>query len=59
MQPVSPYAVAIDEAIASGDVARMERLSRETEEWLRRAEAIRGALEELRAATPRAAGERP
>jgi hypothetical protein len=58
MQPVSPHAVAIHEAIASGDVARMERVSRETEEWLRRAELVRGALEELRAASPRAEGER-
>lgn len=59
MHPIPPYGTAIHEAIASGDVARMERVERETEEWLRRAEAVRQALEELRAERARVKEERP
>lgn len=47
---IPPYGVAIHEAIASGDRARMEQVANEAEEWLRQAEQVRAALAELRKA---------
>jgi Domain of unknown function (DUF1843) len=54
MHPIPPYGVAIQEAIASGDTARMRQVARESEEWLRQAEEVRGALEQLRGEIARA-----
>jgi hypothetical protein len=48
MVPVPPYGVAIQEAIASGDNARMQQAAQQAEEWLKHAEEVRAALAQLR-----------
>lgn len=58
MHPVPPYGVAIQEAIASGDVERMRQVAQEAEAWLKQAEEIRPALEALRAELAQSKGGR-
>ena len=47
-QVVPPYGVAIQQAIASGDLNRMRSLVGETEDFLRRSGDVRAALELLK-----------
>ncbi|HET7464763.1 MAG TPA: DUF1843 domain-containing protein [Longimicrobium sp.] len=44
MHPVPPYGVAIQEAIRSGDTARMQQVAQEAEKHLKE---VREALEQL------------
>jgi Domain of unknown function (DUF1843) len=48
MNPIPPYGVAIQEAIASGDNQRMQQVAQQAEEWLKQAEEVRTGLEQLR-----------
>ncbi|MFL5381325.1 MAG: DUF1843 domain-containing protein [Longimicrobiaceae bacterium] len=48
MHPVPPYGVAIQEAIASGDTARMQQAAQQAEEWLKHADEVRAGLAKLR-----------
>ena len=45
--PIPPYGVAIQDAISSGDQARMQQVARDSEEYLKNAEDVRAALPEL------------
>lgn len=45
---VPPYGVAIQEAVASGDLERMKEVARQAEEHLREYGNVAGALELLR-----------
>lgn len=45
---VPPYGTAIQEAIASGDLAQMKRLAREAEQFLTDHGDVRAALEVLK-----------
>lgn len=53
---VPPYGVAIHEAIASGDVARMKQVATDAEEYLRDAEEVRQVLPKLHDEIARAGG---
>lgn len=46
--PVPPYGVAIQEAVASGDLARMKQVAQQAEEFLARWGNIPAALEALK-----------
>ena len=46
--PVAPYGVAIQEAIASGDLARMQAVAKQAEEYLRETGNLPAALEALK-----------
>lgn len=48
MHPIPPYGVAIQEAMASGDTARMQQVARDAEEWLKNADEVREGLAKLR-----------
>jgi hypothetical protein len=48
MHPIPPYGVAIQEAIASGDNARMQQAAQDAEKWLKQADEVRAALAQLR-----------
>ena len=58
MQNVPPYGVAIQQAIASGDVERMRTAASEAETWLKNAGDVSAALESLRAEIAKAEGSR-
>jgi hypothetical protein len=47
MHPIPPYGVAIQEAIQSGDVSRMQQVAKDAEEYLRHADEVRAALGQL------------
>ena len=47
MHPIPPYVVAIQEAIQSGDMSRMQKVAKEAEEYLRHADEVRAALGQL------------
>ena len=49
MNPIPPYGVAIQEAMASGDNARMQQVAQQAEEWLKHADEVREGLAKLRA----------
>jgi hypothetical protein len=46
--PVPPYGVAIQEAVASGDVARMKQVAQQAEEFVAQWGNIPAALEALK-----------
>ncbi|HEU4560509.1 MAG TPA: DUF1843 domain-containing protein [Longimicrobium sp.] len=46
--PIPPYGVAIQEAIASGDTARMRQVQQDAEAFLKQAEEVRESLAKLR-----------
>ena len=46
--PVPPYGVAIQEAVASGDLAKMKAVARAAEEYLREWGNVPAALEGLK-----------
>ncbi|BBL71049.1 DUF1843 domain-containing protein [Methylogaea oryzae] len=48
MHPIPPYGVAIQEAIASGDLSRMKDICRQAEEHLNKAEDVSAALQVLK-----------
>ena len=47
--PVMPYGVAIQQAIAAGDLAQMTELAARTEKWLADQDALRQPLAALKA----------
>jgi hypothetical protein len=46
--PVPPYGVAIQQAVASGDLAKMKAVAKEAEEHLKEAGNVSAALEALK-----------
>jgi hypothetical protein len=46
--PVPPYGTAIQEAVASGDLAEMKQLARQAEQFLAQYGDVRAALEVLK-----------
>ncbi len=46
--PVPPYGIAIQEAIATGDLAKMKNVAAEAERHLQQAGDVRAALEALK-----------
>ena len=46
--PVPPYGVAIQEAVASGDLARMKQVARQAEEFITKWGNLPAALEALK-----------
>jgi len=49
IHPVPPYGVAIHEAIATQDLARMREMARRAQEWLAERGDLRASLETLKA----------
>jgi hypothetical protein len=47
--PIMPYGVPIQDAIASGDLAKMKEMVTRTEEWLASQEKLRSLLDQLKA----------
>jgi Domain of unknown function (DUF1843) len=47
MAMIPPYGVAIQDAIASGDAARMRQVAADAEEYLRSADEVRELLPKL------------
>lgn len=56
--PVPPYGLAIQEAVASGDLARMKQVARQAEEFLAKWGNIPAALEALKLEIAKAEGKR-
>ena len=46
--PVPPYGIAIQEAIAKGDLARMKQVAADAEQHLQQSGDVRSALEYLK-----------
>ena len=44
---VKPYGVAIQQAIATGDLARMREIEAQTEQWLAEQDGLKAALQAL------------
>lgn len=56
--PVPPYGVAIQEAVASGDLARMKQVAQQAEEFVARWGNIPAALEALKLEIAKAEAKR-
>jgi hypothetical protein len=59
VHPVPPYGVAIHEAIATGDLARMREMAEHAQKWIAEHGDLSAALETLKAEIARHAAARP